>query len=434
MTRAPLLVVAALAAATGGCSGDDPNQLLTTGSGGGTPTTTSAQGGSGGDGGDGGAGAEGGQGGDGGAGGQTTTATSSGTTSSGYGDPILDGRVLSYTEALRSASLKLVGNAPTLQEMMDLENTPDADKPAKYASMIDEMMTRPQFRVKMVELWKNFFRMGGAANGQTPSRDTAPVFAARILVEGQPYTDLATKTSNTCPTFDPATATFTDGECSNGIAPVGILTDPGVHALFYGNMAFRRNRFFHEVFLCRMANEPVSEPTNSPGPGGPAGYVSPWSWTSITGGPEAKVDFLESDGVICANCHATWNHRAPLWGNFDSNGQYQPNIVVLAPIIGLPVAERKDWIPDGEPTAWKFGMPANDLTELGMRIASDPEVHKCAVDRMWNYAMSRGDIVETQIKVSDKVTQPLVDELVASSFNLKNTLRSILLSDDFVRF
>jgi hypothetical protein len=432
MTRAPIWLLAALAATAGGCNGEDPNQLLTTGAGGGTPTTTGAQGGAGGDTDPAGGGGEGGQGATGGAGGTTTTTEETG--GGGSGDPILDSRKLSYTEALRSASFKLVGNAPTLQEMMDLENTPDAEKPAKYASMIDEMMTRPQFRVRMVEFWKNAFRMGGAANGQTPSRDTAPVFAARITVEGQPYTDLATKTSNTCPTFDPATGTFADGECSNGIAPVGILTDPGVHALFYGNMAFRRVRFFHEAFLCRMANEPVAEPTNAPGPGGPAGYVSPWSWSSITGGPEAKVDFLASEGVICANCHTTWNHRAPLWGNFDSNGQYQANIVVLAPIIGLPVASRSDWIPDGEQTAWKFGMPAADLTELGMRIAQDPEVHKCAVDRMWNYAMSRGDIVETQIKVSDKVSQPLVDELVASSFNLKNTLRSILLHDDFVRF
>lgn len=431
MMRAPLLFAAALIAAAGGCSGEDPNELLTTGSGGST-TTTTATGGAGGDTNTGGGG-EGGQGGDGGGATTTTTASTTGT-GGGSGDPTLDNRVLSYTEALRSASFKLVGNAPTLQEMMDLESTPDAEKPAKYAALIDEMMTRPQFRVRMVEFWKNALRMGGAANGSIPSRDTAPVFAARITVEGLPYTDLATKTSNTCPTFDPATGTFTDGECSNGIAPVGILTDPGVHALFYGNMAFRRSRFFHETFLCRMANEPVAEPTDMPGPNGPAGYVGPWDWFSITGGPGAAVDFHLAQGVVCANCHVTWNHRAPLWGNFDSNGMYQPNIVVLAPTLGLPVAKRSDWIPDTEPTAWKFGQPAANLTELGARIAADPEVHDCAVARMWNYAMSRGDIVETQIKVSDKVVAPLVAELKANNFSLKNTLRSILLHDDFVRF
>jgi hypothetical protein len=427
MTRAPLLFAAALAAAAGGCNNQDPNELLTKNSGGTTATSGTGGDNTGGDG-------DGGTAGSGGAGTGGDMGGSGGEGGAGTGDPVLDARVLSYTEALRSASFKLVGNAPTLQESMDLQNTPDAEKPAKYAALVDEMMTRPAFKVRMVEFWKNAFRMGGAASGNIPSRDTAPVFAARITAEGLPYTDLATTTSNTCPTFDPATGTFTDGECSNGIAPVGILTDPGVHNLFYGNMAFRRSRFFHETFLCRKANEPVAEPTAMPGPNGPAGYASPWDWNSITGGPAAKVDFHSAEGVICANCHATWNHRAPLWGNFDEFGMYQPDIVVKAPIIGLPVAVRGDWIPDGEPTAWKFGMPAADLTALGAQIAADPEVHQCAVARMWNYAMSRGDIVETGNKVSDKVLAPLVTELVGSSFNLKTTLRSILLHDDFVRF
>lgn len=426
MMRAPLLFAAALAAAAGGCNNGDPNQLLTTGSGGASTTATGGDTGTG--------GADGGKGGA--AGGDTggSAQGGGGAGGGGSGDPVLDARVLSYTEALRSASFKLVGNAPSLQEMMDLHNTPDPEKPAKYASMIDEMMTRTAFKVRMVEFWKNAFRMGGPANGQVPSRDTAPVFAARITVEGLPYTDLMTKTTNTCPTFDAATGTFTDGSCSNGVEPVGILTDPGVHALYYGNMAFRRSRFFHETFLCRKANEPVAEPTAMPGPNGPAGYASPWDWNSITGGPGATVDFHASEGVICANCHATWNHRAPLWANFDEFGMYQPDIVVKAPVVGLPVAKRSDWIPDAEPTAWRFGMPAATLTELGAQIAADPEVHSCAVARMWNYAMSRGDIVETGNKVSDKVIEPLVQEFTANGYSLKAALRSILLHDDFVRF
>ena len=429
MMRAPLLFAAALAAAAGGCDRENPNELLTTGSGGDTAVNT----GGGGEGGTAGSGADGGQG---GAGASTGSGAQGGggAGGGGSGDPNLDARVLSYTEALRSASFKLVGNAPTVQEMMDLHNTPDAEKPAKYASMIDEMMTRPAFAVRMVEFWKNALRMGGAAAGGVPSRDTAPVFAAQITVQGLPYTDLATKTSMTCPTFDPATGTFTDGECSNGIAPVVILTDPGVHALYYGNMAFRRVRFFHETFLCRKANEPVAEPSAMVGPNGPAGYASPWDWNSITGGPAARVDFHASEGVICANCHATWNHRAPLWANFDEAGQYKPDIAVHAPIIDLPLAVRADWIPDGEPTGWKFGMPAADLTQLGAQIAADPEVHSCAVSRMWNYAMSRGDIVETGNKVSDKVIAQLVSDFTANGYNLKATLRSILLHDDFVRF
>jgi hypothetical protein len=286
----------------------------------------------------------------------------------------------------------------------------------------------------MVELWKSAFRMGDSPNA--PSRDTAPVFAARLVVEGKPFTDLITATTNTCPSFDPTTGTFTDGSCSNTMSgqAVGILTDPGVHALYFGNLAFRRQRFFHETVLCWSALEPVAEPTDMPGAGGPAGYASPWPWTSIAGGPGAQVNFLNDQGVICANCHATWNHRAPLFGTFDANGVEQASYAVLVPAPGIPTALRSDWLPDDEPTAWRFGMPASTLAELGAQIAADPEVHTCALARMWSYAMSRGDIVETGIKVSDKVLEPFVAEFVSGGYDLRASLRSILVSDDFVRF
>ena len=37
--------------------------------------------------------------------------------------------------------------------------------------------------------------------------------------------------------------------------------------------------------------------------------------------------------------------------------------------------------------------PVTDVPSLGAAIAADPDVQKCAVTRDWNYAMSRGDIV-----------------------------------------
>jgi len=406
-------LAAALVVTAMGCTIDNPGQLK--------PGTTASSSGVGGAGT---GGMDTGSGGTGGAGGGMTTPTE------------LDARVICYGDALRAASFKLIGNAPTLDKMMALENAPELQKPGIYESLIDEMLASPEFSVRMVEFWQQQFRMRNNTAAQSPSYDAAPVFAARLVVDGKPYTDLLTATSNTCPSFDPATKTFGDGECNNGIAPAGILTDPGIHSLYYGNMAFRRNRFFHETFLCRRALESVAEPTANPGAGAPAGvvYGSPWPWNSISGGPNANVDFLNSDGVVCANCHATWNHRAILFANFDDKGMYQSGISVPVPIIGLPIAQRTDWLPDGEPTAWKFGQPAADLTELGAVMAKDPEVHQCAVVRLWNYAMGRGDKVETAAPINETELKPLVDEFVANNYDQKKLLRSIFLHPDFVRF
>src|SRR5262249_51322584 len=56
------------------------------------------------------------------------------------------------------------------------------------------------------------------------------------------------------------------------------------------------------------------------------------------------------------------------------------------------------------------------------------------VARMWNFAMSRGDIVETGNKVSTAVTNPLVTSLTAANNNLLAVLTQIFKSDDFVKW
>lgn len=365
-------------------------------------------------------------------------------------------RELDYNEALKVASLKLVGNLPTLDQIYALANEPEATKADKYAEMIDDMMADDRFDVRMIEYWRNVFKQFGDGipidddmDDQTPpvdvpSREFAPVFAARMVVEGRPWTDLLTASADTCPTYDELTGTFVGGECNNGITPVGILSDPGTHSLFWGNLAFRRNRFFHEIFTCRNANAPGgAEPTDTPSDVGPCGqgtppdnYNSPWPMDSISGAcSSAPVNFHEYNATtVCANCHATWNHRAPLFANFDRFGTFMASPQVLVPVEGSPFAVRDNWLPASEGTAWKFGMPAGDLAQLGQVMASDPDVVACGVKRMWNYAMSRGDIVDNETPVPTTVIAGFIGDFESSNYNMRQVLKDILVSDDFVRF
>lgn len=358
------------------------------------------------------------------------------TTGGSTGEPppaptILDERIEDYGEALRTASFKLVGNAPTLAQIEELRKAPDPK--AAYTQMVDNLMADPRFAARMVEFWKTTMRMGGAAAGGKPSRDTAPTFAARLTVEGTNYTSLFTATENTCPTFDGTT--FVDGSCVQpNIATTGVLTDPGVQMQYYGNLAFRRVRFFQEVFACHKMPAELSE---KPVPVGPqmSSYTAPWPWESISGTMNGgRVDFLDTSGAICANCHATSNHRAPLFANFDANGVYQPDISVLVPITGSPVALRTDWLPDSEVTAFKIGVLTPTLVEYGAAMAADEEILACPVKRMWNYAMSKGDIVIDVADVPTEVVGPLVDQFKQNGYNLREIVKAIFLHDDFVRF
>lgn len=360
--------------------------------------------------------------------------TSGGTTTGDFNQPppvpktVLDDRVLSYSDALRTASLKLVRNLPTLQQIKDLANA--TDQRAMYESQIDALLADPRFTQRMVKYWQDTMRQAGGANNGKPSRNTAPVFAARVTVEGRPYTDLFTATTNTCPTYDGATNVFTDGNCDNGVAThAGVLTNPGVMMQFFSNMAFRRVRWVQEIFACtKFPAEYAAQTTQVNG----ADYTNPWPFAALATSP---INFQDTSSVVCANCHSTINRIAPLFANFNADGQWMDTSQVITPTVPDPLTtEMSHWLNAGETLAWRKGAEVKDLPGLGQAMAQDPDVAECAVARMYNFAMSKEDIVSDLATVPVEVIQPFIDEFNGNGMNLKETLRAILVSDDFVKF
>ena len=143
-----------------------------------------------------------------------------------------------YMLALRSAALKLTGNYPTQTEIAELQAA--ADQPATYANRINDYMSRPAFAAQQVQFWRDTFKMGGTltvqvgAGMQTVSLETAPTFAAQLVVQGQPFNQIVTQSKGTCPTFNGTNGQFTAADCTNtaGQPVVGVLTDAGVQAQF----------------------------------------------------------------------------------------------------------------------------------------------------------------------------------------------------------
>jgi hypothetical protein len=294
-----------------------------------------------------------------------------------------------------------------------------------YELIVRSYIDGPYFPALMVRFWRDTFKMGGTA-----MLDTAPVFAAEVTVEGRPYTDLLTATTGTCPTFDGAT--FTPAECGNGVATAaGVLTNPGVQAQFYSNLAFRRVRWVQEIFACTAF---PAELTGTPPEGAPT-FLSPWPMDSIAGTDNGgTIDFHDQSAVICANCHTTMNHLAPLFANFDEQGVAQPQIQVHTPLDGSPLALRSDWLPGAEPTAWRYGVPAADLPALGAAMAADPLIAECAVARVWNFALGKGDIVDTLAVVPPDTIKAQVAAFQSGGLKLKEAMFAVFTADDFVKF
>ncbi len=372
-------------------------------------------------------------------GGASSSSSSGGATAAdagaASGGSALDGRILDYGEALRTASLKLVGDLPTIDQIHGIEMATAATAPTVYSGYIDAMLADPRFASQMIQYWRDTFKTGDQT-GQTkakgaPDLDTAATFAAMVVVQGQPFTDILTATSGTCPTF--SNGTFTAASCTNGAPTAGILTDPGIQAQFFAHMAFRRVRFIQETFVCSPF---PAEYSTAPQAMGQSLYTSPWAFTSIAGGASAPINFQDTSAVICANCHTTLNHIAPLFGYFDTNGKYVAGTIqVQTPVVPPVTSQLSDWLPAGEQTfAWRNGTTVTDIPSLAQAIAADPTVATCAVNRMWDWALNRGDIVGDLATVPTDVTQTYVQDFVKNGMNLKGIIKEIFTSDDFVRF
>jgi hypothetical protein len=364
-------------------------------------------------------------------------ATGGGSSAPDAGDPNgaaqLDLRVVDYGEALRTASLKLTGDLPTLADIkaMQAAQTP-TDQKLLYEAKVDAMLADPRFVQMMIQWWRDTLKTGQQGNPAQgmPSFDSAALFAASVVINDRPYTDLFTATSGTCPTF--ANGTFTAAECANNAPVAGILTDPGLMAQYFSNMAFRRVRFVQETFACaKFPAEYSAKPT----PMGSSLYTSPWDFSTITGGATAKINFQDTSAVICANCHTTMNHMAPLFGYFDAKGQYMANAIqVTTPVVPPVKTTLADWLPAGQGLAWRNGTAITDLPSLGQAMAKDTDVIRCAATRVWNWALSRGDVVNDLAGVPTDVTDAIYTDFAQNGLRMKRLIRNVFTSDDFVKF
>jgi Protein of unknown function (DUF1588) len=369
--------------------------------------------------------------------GTTTKASAStaGTDPHAATNPNMVQRQINYGEALRTATLKLVSDLPTMQDITDMvtaESAADGGK-SVYEAKIATLLSDPRFTVRQIQWWRDTFKTGQAGeptgNG-APSFDTAATFAAYVTVNSLPYTQLFTATTGTCPTF--SNGTFTAANCNNNAPTAGVLTDPGIMAQYFADMAIRRGRFIQETFVC---NKFPTEFSDTPVPMGAGIYTSPWPFDSIAGGPTARINFQDTSAIVCADCHSTINHFVPLFAYFDMNGNYTPGMIqVTTPVVGNPTSELADWLPAGQSYAWRDGTPVTDIPGLGAAMAKDPDVAQCAVNRVWNYAMSRGDIVNDLATVPSIVTAPLVAQFQAGGMKLLPIIQAAFTSSDFVQF
>jgi hypothetical protein len=355
--------------------------------------------------------------------------TTDGTPGGDEWDKELGKREIDYNAALRIASLRLVGDIPTMAEINQVKNAGGIEaQKAAYEGLVQNYMSRPQFARQMLFFWRDTFKQGGTAE-----MDTAPAFAAMLSVQNGSYMDLLKAPTGACPTLDINTGTFTPADCAGPGPKAGVLANQGVMKQQYSNFAFRRVKWVQETFDCtKFPIDQTGAPTDV---GAAVPYTGNFPFSSFSGKDNGgRVDFHDVSGVLCGSCHNTINHRAPLFANFGIMGVYQTTISVKTPLPNEPLAVATDYLPPGEPTAWKPGVLTPDIPSLGAAMAADPDVAQCGVARMWNWALGHGDIVDSLREVPPETIQQQVDTFTQNGFKMKDLIYAVFTSDDFVKF
>ena len=346
-------------------------------------------------------------------------------------DQKLAERVVDYSAALRVAALRLTGELPTLAELKQVASaSDDAARKAAYEALVQQYLSGPRFTRQMFRFWQDTLKMGD--DPMNPVFDTAPAFLAQLAIENRSYLEALTATTGTCPSFNSITNALTPGSCTNTTQTVGLLTHPGMHKHFFGNLAFRRVRWVQETFACgAFPAEIAASATNV---GGVSPYTGTFPFTSIAGAASGgRVDFRDTSSVICANCHSNMNHIAPLFAYYSDQGQFSQTMAVPVPLPNEPRAQHSDYLPAGEGLAWRLGVPVTDMASLGAAMAKDPDIASCAIARLWNWALGKPDIVDGTAQVPAATIAAHVAAFQAGGHRIRAALLGIFTRDDFIR-
>jgi hypothetical protein len=303
-------------------------------------------------------------------------------------DDRLADRVVDYHAALRIAALRLTGELPTLAELERV------DSREAYLDQIHAYLASDKLPRQMLAFWTDTMKIEG----------TAPAYVAQLVTDDRSYLDA-----------------------------VHVFEDADMNAKLFSNFGFRRVRWVQEIFECsKFPAELAPAPIDM---GGATPYTGMFPFDTIAGkATGGRIDFRDTSSVMCANCHSNLNHIAPLFAHYDANGQWQPDIAVPTPLPDAPLAQMSDYLVPGEHLAWRHDVPITDMASLEAAVAADPNTARCAIARMWNWAMGKTDIVDAAQQVPADTIAEQVTEFSADGYRVKNALYRIFTSDDFVRF
>nr|MBA2319518.1 hypothetical protein [Deltaproteobacteria bacterium] len=367
---------------------------------------------------------------------------------------------LSETDRLVRASMALRGIRPTVTELQIVRGDP-----AALEGIVDGYLESPEFLEVMKDLHAERLLLRTDTQFQLPALgplqesgfDQADIyeattesplrFVAQVIGDDLPYTTVVTAdwmlTNDVLAqmyglAYDPQGEAWQESEWSDGRPLAGLLSDSEMWRRHVSNgFNFHRGRanLVADAFLCEdfasrdvlveggvSLSDPLAvagELTTNPSCVGCHQSLDPLA--AFFWGYKEQIMRNAVTSAYTADCAWNWNNGDPY------RGSYRPEHFCY-PLKFYEATEQDGWAsPDIalRPPAF-YGVPGEDVTDLGEMIAEDPRFSICTVRNFYAYL---AEVQRTDVPLD--LTTELRDAFVASNFSAKQLAKSIVLSEPF---
>lgn len=316
------------------------------------------------------------------------------------------------------ASLDIRGHRPLEDELEWASDNPNA-----LSDILDEWLASDAFAHQMAWYWNDLlhtsvwigqeerFDRFGLTDAERRAIGWEPLsYIEQTLLDDRPLTDIVT--TNRVPTTSELAVIFGDDadvasgqwqmmSTERGHPEAGVLASRVLwirHFVDILNHNRARANFFSATFLCQDYLE--------------RDVAFDFSQVSLD-----NVETAIRTQSECVTCHASLDPLASVFGVF------QDNINLELDQMGMPSDFKERWYAGWREPSY-FGLPLNNLSELGAYTAADTRFSQCMVEHTWDFLVE-----ETALSDLDRFA--LSDVLVDSEFRIAEVVRRIVLSDEY---
>lgn len=310
-----------------------------------------------------------------------------------------------YSKALRVASLKLMGQDPTIEELSQVLQGKNA-----YERIVRSYIESPNFLNQMKKYFQGVFEMTGTSNGINYDEPTN--LALHLIKTNGDFRDILRSTScyDNNLTEIPCSAFASSAEAKDQAA--GAITTRAFLQKWSAAFNFRRVAKTFKIFACK-------EYPDVDDPGLEMDQVS----------DKVKGFNCTTCQPACYSCHRNMNPRAALFYKFDVNGVFNlnPNSSEVTKTDTGAASTLADILKDGAAPVY-HGKSLSKLRDYALYLSKSRHFKNCTAQRFSNFMLGT-----SEVNTLPGAFQSVRDRLSWNGFKIKDFVFDLVTHPEFIK-